>query len=426
MLKTKSVIFNLLIVALGVNTLSLSFSHAAKTTTGCERKFVDGTEGLKSYLSMLIKNQHVADEDLKRFKESLQAGKLINPISEQQASVDPVLLIHRGGLEKEYFQNKKIKIEQKKLLTWVSNFLQIKEKEKADRNQTKNETEVPFRKMILQKIPKGSFKMGEEKDIPVELTHDFYMTDTHITQAQWVELMGENPSEFKEGKNSVTIQVNGKNIRFQLDHPVENVSWWSVLEFANRLSIKHGLKPVYDLSKVQFQEDTKAEDGSWQALDEKEAAKLLKINSSSEDFTGTEGYRLATEAEYEYVLTNLGTSKGLYFFGDSEEELKDYAWIDKNSEVKTHAVAEKKAFLIKDQAFYDLHGNVWSWVWGWKEDLKCGKDPIGSQTGFYRVLRGGDWLLSGSQYLRSAYRFFILPTYRSDNAGFRLVRTVQP
>ena len=78
--------------------------------------------------------------------------------------------------------------------------------------------------------------------------------------------MGENPSFFSKGADSIIISGEGKSIRMNPDHPVENITWWSALEFANRLSEKHGLKPAYDLKGVTWQKGTRAENGTLQII----------------------------------------------------------------------------------------------------------------------------------------------------------------
>lgn len=117
--------------------------------------------------------------------------------------------------------------------------------------------------------------MGDEKErSDVTLTHPFEVMSTPITQKQWVELMGENPAFFSKGEHTISLDVGGKSILMQPDNPVEQVSWWSVLEYANRLSKKHGLRPAYDFSQIVFKPGTRAEDGT---LDIKSGS--LRINA---------------------------------------------------------------------------------------------------------------------------------------------------
>jgi formylglycine-generating enzyme required for sulfatase activity len=125
---------------------------------------------------------------------------------------------------------------------------------------------------------------------------------------------------------------------------------------------------------------------------------------------------LPTEAEWEYACRAGTTTR--FCFGDSGEELGDYAWYDGNSGSKTHPVGEKKA---NEWGLYDMHGNVREWCGDWyaeKYGAGAAKNPRGPSSGKYRVLRGGSWIDYSS---RSAVR---LASYPSDGfycLGFRVV-----
>ena len=144
----------------------------------------------------------------------------------------------------------------------------------------------------------------------------------------------------------------------------------------------------------------------------------LKINSPDGDFYHAGGYRLPTEAEWEYAARG-GTST-TYSFGDNEAELGKYAWWDGNSEGHTHPVALKRK---NPYGLHDMHGNVSEWVQDWGGDLPGGVDPLRSSSGSSRVIRGGGWYNS-AQGLRSALRSFGGPGGRHSHVGFRLVRTL--
>ncbi len=108
-----------------------------------------------------------------------------------------------------------------------------------------------------------------------------------------------------------------------------------------------------------------------------------KLNSPNNDIYQTQGYRLPTEAEYEYMLRNLGESHRDFPHGISMGKLKDYAWFEKNSGDQTHRVGTTlESFLVNGHNFHDLIGNVWSWTFDWNDDLQpsC------------RILRGGSWI----------------------------------
>ena len=221
-------------------------------------------------------------------------------------------------------------------------------------------------------IKPGTFIMGSPKNEPgrdddenqhtVKLTRGFYMQTTEITQGQWMAIMGNNPSRFKEcGK----------------DCPVENVSWEDVQNFINKLNKKE--------------------------------------NST--------GYRLPTEAEWEYTVragsTTAFANGEIKETGCGEEpNLTVMGWYCGNSDWKTHPVAQKQANVW---GLYDMHGNVWEWCEdNFTKKLADGVDPLISNDSGLRVARGG-CLFNKARYCRSAVRYRFKPVKRSSILGARLV-----
>jgi formylglycine-generating enzyme required for sulfatase activity len=224
--------------------------------------------------------------------------------------------------------------------------------------------------MELVCIPPGEFMMGspaneegrnsgEGPQHRVKISKGFYMNVTEVTQAQWKTVMGNNPSYFKGD-----------------DLPVEMVSWDDAVEFCRRLSQKEG-----------------------------------------------KGYRLPTEAEWEYACRAGSTTR--FCYGDSDTSLVDYAWYTNNSIGKTHPVGQKKPNAF---GLYDMHGNVWECCSDWYDagyySQSPGDDPKGTSTGQYRVLRGGGWNHVAS-YCRVAYRYNDTPDNHNYFIGFRLVLDFQ-
>ncbi len=234
----------------------------------------------------------------------------------------------------------------------------------------------------MVRIRAGSFDMGspsnernrhsDEKQHRVTISRDFLMGKFEVTQGEWKALMGSNPSSFSSCGD---------------DCPVENVNWYEAVAFANAQSQKEGLEACYTIS------------------------------GTSVSFKGLScrGYRLPTEAEWEYVA-RAGTT-GAYF-GDVDA----IAWYDGNSGNKTHPVGKKQP---NAWGLYDMSGNVWEWVWDWKADYPSGSvtDPTGPSTGSDRVFRGGGWF-DNALNCRSAIRPYVSPGDRHDLLGFRLVRSL--
>ena len=307
-------------------------------------------------------------------------------------------------------------LNQKELLRWSKESLKEKKRVRVQREETRKATQDVYQKMEFLPVSPGRFLMGEGKNqVEVTLTHPIEVMSTPVTQKQWVEIMGENPSFYSEGADSIVVSGEGKSIRMNPDRPVENISWWSALEFANRLSEKHGLKPAYDLKGVTWEQGTRAEDGTLERMKGE-----VKINRN---YYQSKGYRLPTEAEQEYLLRAGGKSRGDYHFGDKEEDLEHYAWYWKNSGGTTHPVGELKALVLEGQQFYDVHGNVREWGMDhYGERLAGGDNPLRIRSGSSRVVRGGGWICD-AEYLRSANRGQEGQGYGYGNAGLRLVRT---
>ena len=232
--------------------------------------------------------------------------------------------------------------------------------------------------MIL--IHGGTFTMGDAAGRPDERPHtvavsSFYIDRFPVVQRDFEKLLGHNPSNRKAA-----------------DGPVEQLRWRESIEFCNKSSELDGLVPVYDLQT--------------------EAA----------DFAA-EGYRLPTEAEWEYAARAGTTTR--YFFGNDDSRLDLYAWYRRNSRGQSHPVGEK---LPNPWGLEDVLGNVWEWCNDWygAYDGDEAVDPTGPSTGEQRVLRGGAYD-SSRRRLRVSFRYRDFPDYGDvcegyESYGFRRVR----
>ena len=241
-------------------------------------------------------------------------------------------------------------------------------------------------KSASQKIKKGKRIAGRPtfKDMVIvnggKYTPSFFNEEREVcnlevckyqtTQDMWMEVMKNNPSEFKGGRR-----------------PVENVSWWDALEFCNKLSKKYGLKPVYDLSRK--------EEG------------ILRIHQSNgkieypnvADFRKTEGFRLPTEVEWEWfarggeIAMQDGTFNYKYSGSNNTDEV---AWNKNNSENCTHDVGMKKPNQL---GLYDCSGNIWEWCYD-----TSGDGYIPEKTPYrYDESVSGNRLKGGSFYSSTEY-----------------------
>jgi formylglycine-generating enzyme required for sulfatase activity len=172
--------------------------------------------------------------------------------------------------------------------------------------------------------------------------------------------------------------------------PANVVSWFDAVSFCNALSQQAELQPCYRI------------DGAHVAWD-----------------TNADGYRLPTEAEWEYACRAGTTSR--WFFGDDPTALDRYAWFASNAHNQVQPVGEKAP---NPWGLYDMSGNVYEWCWDWYDTYRAEAviDPIGPENGGSRVLRGGSALDFAPGRLRAARRGRVEPADRVGVIGFRCVR----
>jgi len=261
--------------------------------------------------------------------------------------------------------------------------------------------------MTMNWIAPGTFTQGQAAVAPnagqtereVTLTSGFFMGIHSVTQEQFYAVMGANPSDFSS--NPAEGEVQGRR-------PVETVNWYHAIAFANRLSIMLELDPVYYVSGINWETLTFADvpttnNATWNAVTANWEAS---------------GFRLPTEAEWEFSA-RAGTNTQ-WSFGDTDADIDYYAWTSLNSNGMTREVG-----LLRPNAWglYDMHGNVWDWVWDWNEARTTdpATDPRGPAAGGFRVIRGGCWGLTPDD-ARSAIRVSSNPGFRFEFLGFRVVR----
>jgi formylglycine-generating enzyme required for sulfatase activity len=264
----------------------------------------------------------------------------------------------------------------------------------------------------MVRIPGGSFQMGNpdtsvgydnERPVHTVTLSAFYMGKYPVTQAQYEAVMGSNPSYFDSSPASGEVQEK---------RPVEKVSWYDAIVFCNKLSMVEGLTPAYRISGS-------TNPANWGSVpDWNSSSSILDTWNAAEIVSGSTGYRLPTEAQWEYAAKGGNNSPGNYTYSGSNT-VGDVAWYGENSNDMTHEVGKKTANGL---GLYDMSGNVFEWCWDWYDDYtsEVQTDPIGAASESNRVIRGGCWYYDAS-YARSVFRY-AYPSGRSDVIGFRLVR----
>ncbi|MFH1052064.1 MAG: SUMF1/EgtB/PvdO family nonheme iron enzyme [bacterium] len=234
---------------------------------------------------------------------------------------------------------------------------------------------LPVFEMI--EIQPGTFSMGSDwgfaNERPVHqviITKNYYIAKFEISQLIWENVMGYNNS-----------YINDKNL------PVHNIDWLEAIRFCNAISNRMKYDSCY----------------------------IFVIDSTVQYDTTANGYRLPTEAEWEFACK---AGNNLVFEGMNPE---DIAWFNINSGYSPHPSG---TLLSNDFGLFDMHGNIWEWCWDWysgdyyHDSLMI--NPKGPQNGSRRVLRGGS-CASGTAYIRAANRAYPESDYKY--CGLRLVRT---
>ncbi len=224
------------------------------------------------------------------------------------------------------------------------------------------------------------------------IVSNFYIAKYEVTQKEWIEVMGSNPSKFK-----------GDNL------PVEMVSWYDCIEYCNKRSIKEGLEPYYNIDKNNKDPNNKNEidDVKW----------TVTINPRAN------GYRLPTEIEWEYAASGGQMSKNYTYSGGNDIDEVAWYWrnsgdtyltgfwfwprIEKNN-CRTKPVGSKKP---NELGLYDMSGNVREWCWDWSDN-----------NGGSRVWKGGGWM--GSDFCcEPPFRAEFEASGRGPDQGFRVCRS---
>lgn len=270
--------------------------------------------------------------------------------------------------------------------------------------------------MELAVIDDGRFDMGspraeryrhpDEVLHPVRITRPFLLGKHEVTQEEYSKVMKHNPSwacETGDGRQKV---AGIKTTHF----PVENVSWFDAIEFCNRLSKLDGYEPYYKIADAESEMDS--------------------IKNATVTILGGNGYRLPTEAEWEFGCRAWTTT--LFHFG-YENSGRDantrpgppQGYGGGPNWTPLGRTSQVGSYKPNHLSLFDMHGNVAEWCSDYYDTnyyrVSPADDPTGPEKGSLRVVRGGSWMVSEGS-CRSATRFHMTPGFRKEYVGFRVAR----
>ncbi len=239
------------------------------------------------------------------------------------------------------------------------------------------------------------YEDGDSTQTPVhrvDFSYNFFIGKTEVTQAQYEATMSEYYENFIPPEWS---ERYGKGDKY----PAYYVNWYDAVLYCNALSHQNGLDTVYKY------DDIVGYVGNHCFLKE------LEIKFSKN------GYRLPTEAEWEYACRGGVTAKTFW----KKDDIQNFAWFFDNSESSTHPVGKLKS---NGFGLFDVNGNVWEWTQDWYQPYKDKKqtDPTGPSEGSYKTVRGGGWYDSEEQQTSASRWGVVTPITVNNMIGFRVVQ----
>lgn len=375
---------------------------------------------------MLMAEKSIKEED---YKKSMDYLEKILDLKIEKLSSDFYYLYGKTAFELNDFNNSKENIHiyldrTKRSGKYYLSALEIlalcdEKKDKKDNIKT----ELENKNFVY--VPQGSFVMGstpkeyDEKPSHTVKLNSFFISKYETTHKEYIEFLNNKKveengmymdkklislkdSECSISYNSKGFYFKGSDIALNPDTPVIKVSWWGAIAYCNWLSEKEGISPAYDLKTGEF---------------------IDKNGNKTNDISKVEGYRLPTEAEWEYAAKGGSTGSNTIYAGSKKAD--DVAWystLDKRLE-KISEVGKKAP---NELGIYDMSGNVWEWCNDWYQEEAYSKhtesNPNINTKTEWKVRRGGSWV-NEPEFCRVENRFKHNPSSVGRALGFRVAKT---
>lgn len=348
---------------------------------------VSDTDQYLAFIAALLKENALPYH----FLLSLAEGKVTNPFENELGNSDHIIY---APMMQDYM---KANLDIKKIKIWAQQELNRQKKTTEEKTENKKNTKTATIKMTFHRIEGGDFLLDGKHPYKID---SYELMSTSVTQSMWAKLQSlagsRDASVIWPSEN---IGLNEKSIPSNLDHPVENITFFEAEEFIkklNTLSRSHDPKIQASLREIIF------------------------------DHQVGDTYDFPTFLQMQFARNNRGLNSHEWFQKQDIAHLTEMDWFDENSKHQTHPVAEKKPFAIGGKYFFDLNGNVFNWTKNTylevSDLLKMEIIKDYDKTSLTYTLQGGSLFTNAKHFGHATVLYNLKPEDKMASTGLRLVR----